>query len=501
MKRNFLDRVIGFFSPAAEAERVRHKGRIALMERAYEAAKNFSTDDWTSASSGSANKEIGSAQKPIRNKARHLIRNNPYANRALNGIVGTTVGSGIVPNIKGRTELQQRRIRQAWKEWGETTLCDSFGVNNFYGLQSLVLRSVVESGEIIALKEVHSDAMKCRVLESDYIATYQNSLPSRTQSNVGVVQGVKVDENGRSISYILYKVHPDDQFATTETVEVPVEKLVHVFKKERPGQLRGISWFHPVIRQLEDLNEFLQATLISKKISACFTAFITTDSSNSSLPPDVLKKKRESESTLTPATIRYLDDGESIQFGVPPAFQDQEYVRQTLRSIASGLNVTFEILTSDYSQVNYSSGRMAHIEFRKSVEAWRWLMLIPQFCDPMFLHFLLWCEIRKGIDTKGVTVEWVPPTWTMIDPEKEVSAISKSVRIGLTSLPKAQREQGYDPDELMPEIADSNKKIDSFGMVLDSDPRKTTQAGQLQMTNSNNNSGVNNSEKDDQTDP
>jgi hypothetical protein len=38
-------------------------------------------------------------------------------------------------------------------------------------------------------------------------------------------------------------------------------------------------------------------------------------------------------------------------------------------------------------------------------------------------------------------------------------------------------ERGYDPDEVFAEMAADNKKIDQLELVLDSDPRNTTQAG------------------------
>jgi capsid protein len=67
-----------------------------------------------------------------------------------------------------------------------------------------------------------------------------------------------------------------------------------------------------------------------------------------------------------------------------------------------------------------------------------------------------------------------------IDPSQEGLAVQRNVRSGITSLPEAIRERGYDPDELLDEIAAFNKKLDDLGIVLDTDPRKMSQAGQQQ---------------------
>lgn len=487
MKRTFIDKVIGFISPEAEFRRLRARAKSELVSRAYDAAQTFKTDDWTSAKKGSANSETSGAQSTLRDKGRDAIRNNPYAGRGLSAIVSNTIGTGIVPNIKAKSSAQVKKLNEAWKEWGETTLCDSNGKLNFYNMQALALRSTVESGESIVLKEVSPQGPTLRLLESDHIASDKDAKPDK--SGTSIVQGVKVDKSGLVKSVFLYPAHPGDS-VTTNAVEIEKAKVCHVYRQDRPGQLRGVSWFHPVIRQLEDFNQFQQATLISKKISACFSVIVTTNDQDSTLSNADLKTKRATDSMVEPGMFKYLNNGEDVKFAVPPTMTGYlEYCTQTLRGIASGLGITYEALTSDYSQVNFSSGRMGHIEFRRNCELWRWNMIIPELCDPAFQHFLLWCQLVKGLKTEGVTCEWVPPAWQMIDPAKEIEAISAAIRIGLTSQTKAIKEQGYDPDDLMQEIADSNKKLDAHGIILDSDPRKLTKAGLTQIDYSKPNTG------------
>lgn len=481
MKRTFIDKVVGFFSPQAEARRIKARGKTELFLRAYDAAKTFSTDDWTSASTGSANTEIRDAQSKLRDKGRDQVRNNPYAGRALSAIVSNTVGAGIQPNIKGKSGVQTRKLRQAWREWGETQLCDANRKLNFYGLQSLVLKSTVESGEVLVDKEITREGHCLRLLESDHIATEKDSGRITFNKTEDTIQGVKLDKYGRPVSYWLYETHPGEMVTSLAIREVPAEKICHVYRQDRPGQVRGVSWFHSVIRQLNDFNEYQQATLISRKIGACFSAFITTNGDDSTLSAADLATKRANESMLSPATIKYLNQGESVTLATPPKIDGyDEYCRQTLRAIASGLGITYEALTSDYSQVNFSSGRMGHLEFRKNVELWRWQMLIPQFCEPAFKHFLDWCQLVKGIDINGVSVQWVPPAWSMIDPNKELEAVAFAIRNGLTSHSQAVREQGYDPEILIDEIVEDNKRNDEKKLIFDSDPRKTTKAGSLQ---------------------
>jgi lambda family phage portal protein len=498
MKRTFLDKLIGAFSPEAELKRLRARGRTEFLQRSYDAAFSYKTDDWRSATKGSANSETQGAQETLRAKGREAIRNNPYAGRAVSAIVSNTVGAGIVPNIKAKSRLQKKKITEAWKKWAETPRCDSQGKHNFYSMQALALRSVIESGEILTLKEINSGVgHQLRLLESDYIVSTKQTLGNKNNDD-RIIQGIRVDKNGRPVSYYLYETHPGDLRVSLKELEVDKSRICHVYRQDRPDQLRGVSWFHPVIRTLNDFNEYQQATLIGRKVSACFAAFITVNDADSTLSASDLLAKREAENMLAPGNIRYLNQGENVQIASPPAVQGyDEYCRQTLRAIASGMGITYEALTSDYSQVNFSSGRMGHLEFRRNVEHWRWSMLIPQFCEPAFEHFLQWCQFSEGIPVEGVTCEWVPPAWSMIDPTKEIAAMSDAVRSGLITFPKAVLELGYDPEQHLSEISENNKRLDELEIILDSDPRKTTKAGLFQVDSSQNSQQGNNTDVKD----
>ena len=83
------------------------------------------------------------------------------------------------------------------------------------------------------------------------------------------------------------------------------------------------------------------------------------------------------------------------------------------------------------------------------------------------------------VDASAIpTAEWTAPPAPMIDPSVEGLAYARNIRAGIMSLSEAIRERGYAPDELLAEMAEDNKTLDRLGLILDSDPRRTTQAGQ-----------------------
>lgn len=475
MKRNFIDRVVGYVSPAAELRRIRNRKTVEII-RSYDSASNFSSGDWISARGTSAVAEVKQGQTVTRDRSRDLVRNSPYANKAVNVIVSNTVGAGIVPRIKGRTATQTKRIVQAWKIWGETPVCDFNSQHNFYGLQALALRSTIEGGEILARKSFRDKLAKIQLLEPDYLNKQYSNL-------IDNIDGLWIDTTGNVSAYELYDQHPgDSRNFNLKSQKISADAIIHMFKVERAGQMRGMPWTYPVATTLKDLADYQNATLVRQKVSACWTAFITERDGDNLLDSATLRAQREADNTLEPASIKYLQHGQTVTLANPPGVDQYDpFVRQTLRAIAAGIGISYESLTGDYSQVNFSSGRMGHLEMQRNIDMWRWQMLIPGFCNPAFDHFLKWCQIQN-IDVTGVTVDWTCPAREMIDPTKEIASLKDEVRSGFKTLPEAIRERGLDPDALLEEAFEFNKKLDEKKLVFDTDPRQINAQGTMQTT-------------------
>ena len=97
-----LDRAIGYRAPQVAVRRARQRAAIALLARSYEGARlGRRTDGWVVAGA-SANAEIGSALVRLRDRSRDLVRNNPYAAKAVQAVVSNLIGTGIMPRARAR---------------------------------------------------------------------------------------------------------------------------------------------------------------------------------------------------------------------------------------------------------------------------------------------------------------------------------------------------------------------------------------------------------------
>ena len=476
---NALDNVISFFNPEAGAKRAR--ARLTLDQaRRYEGAAGGRRNEGWRTPSTSADAALGPSLQRLRDRSRDLTRNNPFASRAVQVLVNNTVGGGVLGQVNSRSRSRAQRWNQAWEDWArKPENCDHDGRSDFWGLQALVFRTVVEAGECLIRKRIDPTSdfpLKLQVLEPDFLDDAR--ADGLTQDGGYIRQGIEYNSRDQRVAYHLHRQHPGDRVLSIhkyETVRVPAEEIIAVYRRDRPGQGRGVPWGASVISRLRDFDDFSDAQLLKQKISACFTGFvIDSESQDTGGAPPLAE-------SLEPGSIEILPAGKDVRFASPPSVGEfDSFSRAMLLQIAAGYGVTYEALTSDLSNANYSAARMGHLEFSRNVDCWQKQILIAQMLGPIWGWFKQAAEI-VGDQPGDVRMQWTPARRELIDPQKEVGAIIEAVRGGLMSLSEAIRRSGYEPGEVMAEIARDAAMLDELGLILDTDPRKITAAGMLQM--------------------
>ncbi|HYN39672.1 MAG TPA: phage portal protein [Rhodospirillales bacterium] len=480
---NFLDRAIGFVRPASALRRARQRAAIAMLTRSYEGARTGRrTEGWTVAGT-SANAEIDGALPRLRDRTRDLVRNNPYAAKAVQAVVSNLVGTGILPRARSGDAGVNEQADRLWTRFAEG--CDADGLTDFSGLQALIVRAMVESGECLLrfrerrIADGLAVPLQLQLLEPDHLDT------SKTGDLPGggfVVQGVEFDALGRRRAYWLFPVHPGEvamfRRASLTSQPVPAASVLHLFDRLRPGQVRGVPWFAPVILKLRDLDEYDDAELVRKKIEACFAAFVTGADDEETLGSASSDADGRRVESFEPGMIEYLAPGKDVKFATPShAGGYGEYMRVQLHAIAAGVGLTYELLTGDLSQVNYSSIRAGLLEFRRRMEALQWQLLVPGLCRPAWQRFVNMAQAVGLLPEGVIEAEWTAPRFEAVDPLKDIQADILAVRGGLMTLKEAIARQGYDPAHVLAEIGATNTELDALGIVLDTDPRKATKTG------------------------
>ncbi|QPC43999.1 phage portal protein [Kaustia mangrovi] len=499
MKVTGLDRFILRLSPARGLDRIRARAAAdVIAKRHFEAATpGRRTQNWRRPS-GDANAANAPALTRLRNISRDLDRNNPWARHAKRIVSNHVVGWGIVPKPITPNARVKKRANELWNAWAyNPKACDWDGRLNFPAMQRAAVRTIAQDGEVLIrrrwLRMGDQDIpVQLQLLEADHLDMSRDLSPA--PSGGVIVQGVEYDKRGKRVAYWLFEQHPGATARWTQrsfvSKRVPAEDILHVYRTDRIGQVRGVSWYAPIILRLKDFDEYEDATLMRQKIAACFSAFVT-DVDGDGSPVGETDKEDPLIETLEPGMIQRLAPGENIVFGEPPQVSDHaSFSKTSLRAVAAGFGVPYSALTGDFQNMPFSAARMERIEFRATISELQWDMLIPQFCDGAWSWAMEAAELAGRIVTLP-GAEWTPPPPPMIEPDKEMIALQRAVRNGVKTFSEAIREMGYDPEEFLQEYADDLEMLDRFGIVLDTDARHRSQQGHPSDTGGDNGSADN----------
>jgi lambda family phage portal protein len=413
-----------------------------------------------------------------------MVRRNPWATNALDAFVGNCIGTGIKPQAMHPDAAVREQVQALWLRW--TDDADASGLTDFYGLQALACRSVMEAGECLVRlrprlpKDGLSVPLQLQVLEAEHLPT---SLSQVLATGNYIRAGIEFNGIGKRVAYHLYREHPGDAlnpFLSADPMRVGADYVLHLFRPLRPGQLRGQPWLTQVLIKLYELDQYDDAELVRKKTAAMFAGFVTKNAPQDSLLPEVnADANGVAETSLEPGTLQVLLPGEDVKFSSPADVGStyETFMRVQLRSIAAGMGITYEQLTGDLTGVNYSSIRAGLLEFRRRCEAFQHQVIVFQMCRPIWRA---WIDAAVGSGalptTKDLTpyydVKWIPPGFAWVDPLKDIKAQIMAVRAGFKSRAEVVSEQGYDAEDIDREIAADNARADDLGLAYDSDPRK-----------------------------
>lgn len=449
------------------------------------------------------NTALSASLSNIRSRSRKLRMDNPWIDNGIEAQVSNLIGRGLTPRWKTGNKSLNKQLRELWDE--SALEMDADGVLDFYGQQALAAGALIESGEVFGQVRYENSQsnllvpLTLRLLESDFCDETHEEYYSHGNS---IKMGIELSKaTGKRAAYHLFREHPGESFLTDtthlDTIRVPAKDILHVYKPLRPGQLRGQPWLTTIITRSYQLDEYEDSELKRKAIAAMFAGFALSPSGNPEdvdLPGEATTYTNESTEdviALEAGTIQHLRQGvEDIKFSAP-ADVGQTYevwIKQQLRAIAAGMGVTYEQLTGDLAGVTYTSIRAGLIEFRRRCRMTQRNILIHQFCRPWaakWLDAVIFSNLINIPDyyqnkRKYARTVWDADGWDFTDPVKDRKGQQLGMRLGLESRATLVGEQGHDIEALDTEIEEDNKRADKKGLIFDSDPRKTTQAGGLQ---------------------
>lgn len=409
----------------------------------------------------------------IRRRAEYAAVNNPYAAAIARVWPANIIGTGITPRPLHPDAAVRQALLALWNIWSEAA--DADGRTDFAGLQLAGARDMVVAGEGL-LRFVPSPGLIPFALQRLHSEQLDTALSRELPGGGRIVGGVEFDATGRRVAYHLYPRRPTEGVAFSITpVRVPADDVIHLYVSLGVGQARGLSWLAPVLLLLKELDELGDATLVKQKIAAMFAAFLTdTAGDGAGFGDAATAAAGVLEGGLEPGTIKTLPTGADIKFAEPPQVGDaKDFAKHMLHAIAAGAGVTYEQISADMTGVNYSSARVALLEFRRHAETIQHSVIVPQLLRPVWRRFVTTAILSGALPVTDFAMrpadyfacEWIPPAWPWVDPEKDVRAEILAMNALLKSRSEVIAERGYDAEAVDAAIAADRKRADALGLA------------------------------------
>ena len=455
---NWLDNLIGFVSPKTAYKRQAYRNAIEAS-RAYDAANYKNANANWHASIESAEMGLSGSREIIRARARDLENNSDIMNSILGAYKRNVVGAGYRLRANtGKSELD-KKIEALWHEWTKARNCDVTGQQSLNQLLRMAITRKKVDGGILFIKCHTDDGIIPFQLQAIEVDELDTTVMSPKNKENRVIGGIEYNQYGKPVGYYIRK-YDIQGYNILDAQYYEAKDVIFMCSKSRPSQAREVSDMAQTLTRIRDINEFLNTIAIKERVLACLSVFITQDTPQTGIGGRSNKefdgqKYNYQGKTLTPGMIQYLNSGDKVSTVQP-----------------TGQGVSYEVVSRDMSESNYSSARQGIIEdeltYQEDIE------IVESFLDEVYDCFIASAYLcgKLTIEHFGINSDnylkhkWIKAPKRWIDPAKEANANKTALLTGEKTFVDLASEHGKDWRSQIDEMAEVQEYAKSKGVML-----------------------------------
>lgn len=452
---SWIDGLIGFVSPKRQYERIAWRQAQDAL-RNYDAGLNDRLNaSWRSTSTGTAEQTDGVYRDTIRNRARDLERNSDMSEAIILAFEKNVVGSGFKLQATTENEELNKQIEALWNEWKKSRNCDVTGQQSFNEICRMVVRRKKVDGGIIIIKRYTEGGILPLTLQIREVDDLDTMLNSSYKEN-RIVNGIEYTPYNKPIAYYL-KTYDVSGLYLQNSERIDAKDVIFLWNKRRPSQIREVSEMAPTLNRIRDVNSYMEAVSVKERVAACLSAFIKRSSPSTGFGRNgtagASKVQSYAGKTLSPGMIMELNPGDDVSVVTPPGqgATAADFIRLQHRLTGAGQGLSYESISRDMSQTNYSSARQGLLDDQKTYEIEQ-EYLIDHMLSEIYESFLISAVLSKKLVIKDfwsnkqkyMSHSWTAPGMKWIDPLKEANANKIALESGQTTLSEIAASRGHD---------------------------------------------------------
>ena len=504
-------------------------GEVMLVGGAHEGASRFDQLAAWSPMIRPADDEIIPEKLILDARARDMLRNDAYVAGGATLHKDNIVGAQFLLNAKPKTKVLFGADDETWEREFQEEVETKFGLyaegqNNWAdakrtkSLTEIVRLGVgvyTAGGEVLASAEWMPDDGRpfrsaCQMIDTDRLSTPFDRFD---QNNVR--GGVELDRRNAPIAYHIRQSHPGDwrNIGAYQWRRVMAYKpgwgrqmILHVFEENRPDQSRGVSSMVTALSEMRMTKHHRKIELQRAVVAGTYAASIESDLPSAAeiytrMGADPVEGENAAINWMgdylaainqySGGSKNLMIDGAKIPVFMPGTKlklqnpgnngpMGDKFEQSLLRHIAAALGVSYEQLSRDYTQTNYSSARAA------MGETWKFMVARKKLVADKLASFIyrLWLEeaVNRGVleTLKRASIpnwyegqnadaysacEWIGAGQGLIDPVKETQAHVLQLANGLTTRERVMaRINGADWRADFRQLAREQAEAEQFGL-------------------------------------
>jgi lambda family phage portal protein len=456
-------------------------------KREYAAAKRTRLNaDWTMWPR-SSNWELRQSVPQLRARARQMCHDDAYFRKFLRMCRTNVIGPkglqlmvrAYLPDGKTLNAELNKRVQDAWWEWGFKENCSVTGKLNWLAAQRLFITHLIRDGETLVQKVASGPfGFALKFWNVDYLDEQWNAIHSNGNR---IIMSVEIDDTDRPVAYWLRTPPSDVQFSVKHQmtrIRVPAEQMIHAFLvNEDESQVRGVTAYAAVLLPGKNLHVFEGAVLDSAKMTAMsggiFTKKDDDETEFKGVTDEETGRERDIEMDMQPASFLIGPDGYDFNQFDPKQPQQNfvEFDKQIISKIAAGLDVPYFSLAGDMKAVNYSSARVGQADER---DVYRELQdfVGDMLCREVYHDFLPAAVLSGKLKLSPKEFQqvqnpkWQPRGWDYVNPKDEIDADVLALQNNLSTLTDTLAERGIDIREHFETIQQERELAKEYDIEL-----------------------------------
>ncbi len=447
---------------------VRLLGRYDAATTTVDNARHWAAADGLSARTANS----AEVRRTLRNRSRYEIANNSYARGISLTLANDCVGTGPRLQMLTANATANRIVEQEFFAW-----TDAIGLAE--KLRTMRLARVSD-GESFGLLTTNPRIPTPVQLDVKLVEAEQVTAPSLNKPPARYLDGIQFDDHGNPITYDVLREHPgDDSFSLTENYDtINAAAVLHYFRCDRPGQVRGVPDITPALPLFAQLRRFTLAVLGAAETAADFAGILYTDApaggeADAAEPFEPIELEKRMLLTMPGGWKMSQLQAEQ------PATTYAEFKREILNEIARCLNMPFNVAAGNSSGYNYASGRLDHQTYFKSIRVEQ-SQLARTVLDRILAAWLSEAILIEGylpnsLRTLDATFEhqWFWDGHEHVDPAKEANAQKLRLASHTTTLAHEYARQGRDWEAELKQRAKEITLMRELGLVIDTTSRSS----------------------------